>query len=107
LILSRIPGLFFHPASASITAYGVAKRQPIPFYLAAVGLHFANNFLAIIQPLAVPVSVLILGVTMFASWKLYDRTKEQFIDYPQCSEPFTASSAPDNKGSENEGINRF
>jgi RsiW-degrading membrane proteinase PrsW (M82 family) len=88
-IIGRIPGLFFHPASTSITAYGVATRRPVPFYLAAVGLHFANNFMAVIEPIAIPTSMLVLGVTLFASWKLHDRTKEVFIDYPECSEPVT------------------
>ena len=38
IIPDRIPGLFFHPASTSITAYGIATKRPAPYYLAAVSL---------------------------------------------------------------------
>jgi RsiW-degrading membrane proteinase PrsW (M82 family) len=41
-IASRLPGLFFHPASTSITAYGIATKRPLPFYMAAVSLHFTS-----------------------------------------------------------------
>jgi RsiW-degrading membrane proteinase PrsW (M82 family) len=81
-IPDRIPGLFFHPASTSITAYGIATKKPVPYYLVAVSLHFANNFLAIIGPPLIPTSVIVLAVTLFASWRLHDRTKETFITYP-------------------------
>jgi RsiW-degrading membrane proteinase PrsW (M82 family) len=79
IIPARIPGLFFHPASTSITAYGLATKRPLPFYLAAVGLHFANNFLAVFAPVVAPSSVIVLAVTLLASWKLHSRTKEVFI----------------------------
>src|SRR5690606_8690604 len=35
----RIPGLLFHPASTAITAYGIAIKNPVPYYFAAVMLH--------------------------------------------------------------------
>ena len=87
IIPARIPGLFFHPASTSITAYGIATRRPIPFYLAAVALHFANNFFALLGPTIVPTSVVVMAITLFASWQLHDRTKEEFIqsDLVVCS----------------------
>ena len=87
VIPARIPGLFFHPASASISAYGIATKRPLPYYLAAVGLHFSNNFFAVFAPAVVPSSVIVLAVTLFASWQLHDRTKEKFIqsDYCTCS----------------------
>ena len=49
--LARIPGIIFHASSATITAYGVAKKNPLPYYLIAVGLHVANNFFAIVGDL--------------------------------------------------------
>jgi RsiW-degrading membrane proteinase PrsW (M82 family) len=80
VVPQRIPGLFFHPASTSISAYGIATKRPIPFYLAAVGLHFSNNFLALFAPAATPSSFIILTVTLFASWRLHDKTKSKFIE---------------------------
>jgi RsiW-degrading membrane proteinase PrsW (M82 family) len=78
----RLPGLLFHPASASIAAYGIATKKPIPYYFLAVLLHFANNFLAATSPI-VP-SVVILAITVFISWSLYNKTKEKFIDPTPC-----------------------
>jgi RsiW-degrading membrane proteinase PrsW (M82 family) len=87
IIPSRIPGLFFHPASTSITAYGIATKRPLPFYLAAVSLHFANNFFAVTAPAILPTSVIVLSISLFASWQLYDRTQNKFIetDHATCS----------------------
>ena len=87
IIPARIPGLFFHPASTSITAYGIATRRPLPFYLAAVALHFANNFFAILAPAIVPTSVIVLAIALVTSWQLYDKTKDKFIlsDHGACS----------------------
>jgi RsiW-degrading membrane proteinase PrsW (M82 family) len=78
--IERIPGLFFHPASTSITAYGVATKRPIPYYFAAVALHFSNNFLAVINSSAVPSSLLIVAVAVFTSYWLHGKTKEKFIN---------------------------
>jgi RsiW-degrading membrane proteinase PrsW (M82 family) len=81
--LLRLPGLFFHPASTSIVAYGIATKRPLPFYLAAVTLHFTNNFLAvisIIDPVAGYFSGIIVIITVFTSWRLHSRTREKFID---------------------------
>ncbi len=82
IIPARIPGLFFHPASTSITAYGIATKRPLPFYLAAVALHFSNNFFAILAPPIVPASIIVLAITLFGSWRLHDRTKEKLIYHP-------------------------
>jgi len=43
----RLPGLFFHAASTSIVAYGIATKQPLRFFLIAVLLHFTNNVTAL------------------------------------------------------------
>ncbi len=44
--IARI-GVIFHASSASITAYGIAKKNPLPYYLISVLLHVANNFFAV------------------------------------------------------------
>src|SRR3990170_2281178 len=75
----RLPGLLFHPASTSIAAYGIATKRPIPFYLLAVGLHFANNFLALTNPFPISASILIVGFTVLASWKFHARTQEKIV----------------------------
>jgi len=75
----RLPGLIFHPASTSITAYGIATRRPFPFYLVAVSLHFANNALAVLAP-EFSASAIIVAIAVLISWQLYGKTKEKFID---------------------------
>lgn len=80
IIPNRIPGLFFHPASTSITAYGIATNKPLPYYLIAVSLHVVNNFFAILAPFVVPATVVILAITLITSWNLYNKTKEKFVE---------------------------
>jgi RsiW-degrading membrane proteinase PrsW (M82 family) len=78
----RIPGLFFHPASTSVTAYGIAIKRPLPFYLIAVFFHFANNYLSLILPdfsFQVLGSILVVGMTVFMSWQLRTKTKEKIV----------------------------
>ena len=76
--IARLPGLIFHPASTSITAYGIATKNTLPFYLLAVGLHFSNNIFVTLSPWF-PTSVLVVAATVFISWRLHDKTKEKFI----------------------------
>lgn len=75
-IIYRLPGLFFHPASTAVTAYGVATKRPLPFYLIAVFLHFANNYLALTSPFPLLSSAFVVAVTVFTSWQLRTRTKK-------------------------------
>src|SRR3989337_344111 len=75
----RLPGLLFHPASTSVAATGIARNRPLPFFVLAVGLHFANNFLALTNPFPISASILIVGFTVLASWKFYARTQEKII----------------------------
>ena len=74
----RIPGLFFHPASVAIAAYGIAVKKPWIFYFMAVGLHFINNFLALVISWF-PVSVVVVITTIVTAWQLRARTKEKLI----------------------------
>jgi len=80
---ARLPGLIFHPASTSITAYGIATKRPLPFYLAAVSLHFANNILAVSAP-EFSLSAVIVSIAVLVSWYLFGKTKEKFIEDPVC-----------------------
>ena len=78
-VVSRLPGLLFHSSSTAISAYGIATKRPAPFFALAVALHFANNFLAVINPLPISASVLIVGITILLAWTFYGKTKEKII----------------------------
>jgi len=80
-LIDRIPGILFHPASTSITAYGIATRKAGYFYLIAVGLHFANNFLVVTTNLP-QISVLVVGLAVLISWQLHEKTKERIVETP-------------------------
>lgn len=86
----RLPAVFFHAASTSITAYGIATKRPVVFYLIAVLLHFLNNFLAFVRFSADPEGLSLIGLwsvgayavavaTYFLSWHLYDKTSERIV----------------------------
>lgn len=78
-LIERLPGLIFHPASTSITAYGIATKRPLLFYLIAVGLHFSNNYLVLVNPYAISPSIFIVTLTVLVSWQLYGKTKEKIV----------------------------
>jgi RsiW-degrading membrane proteinase PrsW (M82 family) len=80
-VIYRLPGLFFHPSTASISAYGIATRRPAPFYLLAVSLHFGANFLSIVNPLPLSLSILVVGLTVFLAYTFYGKTKEKVITH--------------------------
>ncbi len=75
----RLPGILFHAASTSIIAYGIAVRNPVPFYLLSVGLHFLNNFSAVFELGVVGIFVANIGA-YYLSWHFYNLTSEKFID---------------------------
>jgi RsiW-degrading membrane proteinase PrsW (M82 family) len=78
-ILVRLPGIFFHAASTSITAYGIGKHRTWLFYLIAVTLHFIINFAATFSSLWLMIGPAVLALTYYLSWYLYRRTSEKFI----------------------------
>ena len=41
--VTSFPSIFFHLTATGITAYGIAKKQAMRYYLLAVFLHFINN----------------------------------------------------------------
>lgn len=81
-VLARIPGIIFHASSAAITAYGIAKKKPLQFYLIAVTAHLANNLLALFSSevafLYIP-AMTILVATYLLAWRLYRRTSETIV----------------------------
>jgi len=79
-MLIRLPGIFFHAASTSITAYGIATKRPARFYLIAVVLHFSNNFSALFGPFWFIGGVAAIAITYFLSWRLYRKTSQRIVD---------------------------
>lgn len=78
-VIIRIPGILFHAASASIIAYGIAKKKPIFYYLIAVGLHFLNNFSALFDTGFIGF-IIANSATYYLSFVLYKKTSEKIID---------------------------
>ncbi len=74
----RIPAIFFHAASTSIVAYGIAKNKPAVFYLLAVGLHMSANFFAVINQI-IPAMV-VTFFTYYLSFLLYQKTTNKYLE---------------------------
>ena len=72
----RIPGVIFHASSAAVTAYGIAKKKPLPYYLTSVLLHAANNFFAVVAvpSIGVLAELLILITIYLLAWRLYHQS---------------------------------
>jgi len=79
-ILVRLPGIFFHGATATTIGYGIATRRPAAFYLISVLLHFSINFLAIYGVSGPPYAI-VLTVTYVLPIILYKRASEEMIPY--------------------------
>jgi RsiW-degrading membrane proteinase PrsW (M82 family) len=79
--VDRIPGIIFHSSSAAITAYGIAKKNPLPYYLIAVSLHVANNFFAVIGNvlLGVFAELLVLITVYLLAWQFYHKSSKEKI----------------------------
>jgi RsiW-degrading membrane proteinase PrsW (M82 family) len=79
-LIVRIPGVIFHASSAAIVAYGIAKKNPLPYYLLSVFLHFATNFFAEVSfGFGVFAQLLILIVTYLLAYRFYNRTSKEKI----------------------------
>ncbi len=78
-VVVRLPGILFHAASTSIVAYGIAKKQPVRFYLIAVSLHLLNNFSAVIETGDIGVIVANLAA-YYLCLRLYMKSTDQFIN---------------------------
>jgi RsiW-degrading membrane proteinase PrsW (M82 family) len=81
-LIDRLPGVIFHTSSASITAYGIAKKNPLPYYLIAVMLHLTNNFFAFEAnlPFSLFAELLVLIVAYLLAWRYYHKaSKEKMV----------------------------
>ncbi len=75
-------GIFFHPLTVAITAYGLATNQAFRYYFLAVFFHFLNNLFLILLPsniIALLTSVGIVIITYFIVRKIQNKTKNQFM----------------------------
>ena len=79
-IIARIPGVFFHVASAVTIAYGITTKRSALFYLVAVGLHASINLLAYFGQAGVPYA-LVLTIAYALPVALYRRTSEKMIPF--------------------------
>ncbi len=77
--LVRFPAIFFHASSTSITAYGIATKRPLYFYLIAVALHFSNNLLAVTSQLWLIGGPAVILVTYYLAWYFYSNTAERIV----------------------------
>ncbi len=84
----RLPAVFFHAASASIIAYGIATKRAVEFYFIAVVLHFVINLSAFFPFLGDLTQIgpwsfgtfLATAATYILSWQLYLRTTTKVIN---------------------------
>ena len=76
--IARVPGVIFHASSTSISAYGVAKKKPVPYYLISVALHATNNFFALTSiSLGVFVELLVVVVAYLLAWQFYHKASPE------------------------------
>jgi len=74
--IARVPGVIVHASWAAITAYGVAKKNPLPYYLIAAILHSTNNFFVLetSAPFGVFVELTVLIISYLLAWRFYHQT---------------------------------
>ena len=80
--VARISGIIFHASCAAITAYGIAKKNPLPYYLIAVVLHVANNLFAYTGDVTFGVlaELLVLIVVYLLAWRFcHQASKEKMV----------------------------
>jgi RsiW-degrading membrane proteinase PrsW (M82 family) len=79
-LIVRIPAVIFHASSAAITAYGIAKKNPWPYYLISVGLHATNNFFSVVAtPFGVFVELFVLIVSYLLAYRFYSEASKEKI----------------------------
>ncbi|MBT8172053.1 PrsW family intramembrane metalloprotease [Candidatus Bathyarchaeota archaeon] len=69
----RLPGLFFHAASASIVAYGIKTNRAWLFYLIAVLLHLTIKFASLIPSLWILMTLAFFSA-YYLSWYINKQT---------------------------------
>jgi len=76
--LARLPGLILHPSSATIAAYGISKKNPLPYYLVAVTLHVSYNFFALTGDIFSLFGLLLVLITVYMlAWRYYQRSSKE------------------------------
>lgn len=78
-VVVRLPELFFHATNTSITAYGIATKNPLPFYLVAVALHALINFSALFGPYWFIGLIIAISASYLLSWSLYQKSREAIV----------------------------
>lgn len=80
-LVVRIPGVIFHASSAAIVGYGIAKKNPLPYYLLAMALHMANNFLAEFanEGFGLLANLIVIIVTYLLAWRYYNLASKEKI----------------------------
>jgi RsiW-degrading membrane proteinase PrsW (M82 family) len=74
-VVAAIPHIIFHGSSATITAYGIAKKNPLPYYMIAVSLHIMNNFFALTSDilLGILAELLVLITVYLLAWRYFHK----------------------------------
>jgi hypothetical protein len=76
--ISSISHFIFHASSATIVAYGISKKNPLPFFLIAVSLHATNNLFVFSPfPIGVFVQVLVLITVYLLAWYFYHKASAE------------------------------
>jgi len=80
-VIASIPHIIFHASSPAITSYGIAKKNPLPYYLMAVMFHVGINFFALSRALdfGFLVQLLILVIVYLLAWRFYQRSSPEKI----------------------------
>ena len=80
--ISRVPGVIFHASSTCITAYGIAKKKPLPFYFIGFLLYIANYLLVLSSSLFLFLNIpgmAILAATYLLAWRFDFRTSQTIV----------------------------
>lgn len=78
-VILRLPGVFFHASSTTITIYGIETKRPMLFYLTAVALHLSYNFSTFLGIFWLIVGPTILVLTYLLSWRLYHKCTDKIV----------------------------
>jgi len=75
----RIPAVIFHASSTAITAYGIVKKKPLPYYLVSVLLHATNNFFALEAAVnfGVLAELIVLITVYLLAWHFYHQASNE------------------------------
>lgn len=78
-VVAAIPHIIFHGSSATMTAYGIAKKKSLPYFLIAVSLHIVNNFFALTNDLFLGLlaELLVLIAVYLLAWRYYHRASAE------------------------------